>query len=35
VAEEADRIDVTPDRRLEQQVEEDLRHSDEPNLLSK
>jgi len=34
VSEQADRIDVTPDERLERKVEEELRRSDEPNLLS-
>jgi small-conductance mechanosensitive channel len=34
VAEQADRIDVAPDGRLERKVEEELRGSDEPNLLS-
>lgn len=34
VLEEASTIDVEPDRRLEQKVEEDLRTSDEQNLLS-
>lgn len=32
--EQAEAIDVDPDRRLEQKVEEELRSSDEPNLLS-
>ncbi len=34
VAEQVDRIDVVPDRRLERKVEDELRRSDEPNLLS-
>jgi len=34
VAEQAQQIDVTPDERLERKVEEELRTSDEPNLLS-
>ena len=34
IAEEAQAIDVDPDNRLEEQVEEELRTSDEPNLLS-
>lgn len=32
---EAGSIDVVPDRRLEERVEEELRSSDEPNLLSR
>jgi small-conductance mechanosensitive channel len=34
VAEQLDQVDVAPDGRLEEQVEEELRTSDEPNLLS-
>lgn len=34
VVEQAQQIDVDPDQRLERKVEEDLRTSDEPNLLS-
>jgi small-conductance mechanosensitive channel len=34
VVEQARQIDVDPDQRLERKVEEDLRTSDEPNLLS-
>lgn len=34
IVEQAKAIDVTRDRRLERRVEEDLRTSDEPNLLS-
>lgn len=34
IVEQARDIDVTRDRRLERKVEEDLRTSDEPNLLS-
>lgn len=35
VSEQARSIDVHPDGRLEEQVEEELRTSDEPNLLSR
>jgi len=35
VVEQAQQIDVNPDQRLERKVEEDLRTSDESNLLSR
>jgi small-conductance mechanosensitive channel len=34
VAEQLETVDVSPDGRLEEQVEEELRTSDEPNLLN-